>query len=73
MKAWVVVEIGCIECGETNDEPVIGVYMTKSEAISKVNELRPKSNTVSGSWVDWHPSGGFLMTDWQVRIQDVEL
>jgi len=80
VSVWVVVEIGCIECGVENDEPVEGVYATREAAEAKMAEIRAEyvatddRNEVLGySRRLTDDSNGFHGAESQVRLVEVEV
>ena len=66
---YAVLSIGCIECGDENDEALVGVYRTRREAEREVQRLK---ETVTWQTPQKHWQG-FNTSSWQVRIQEAEL
>lgn len=54
-EAWLVFDIGCIECGESS--AVVGIYGSKSDADANMEEAKKKQEA------DWHGQHSFEMFD----------
>lgn len=77
---WVVVEIGCIECGDENNWPVVGVYSTQAGAAAKMAELRAeyevaddRNERLGFSRRLTDDTNGFHGAESQVRLIEVEV
>lgn len=52
-KKYIIVDVGCIECGEQTE--VVGIYTTKKSAEEAFNEYAESKGIKK-----WEPRGGFL-------------
>ncbi len=52
-ERFVLVDVGCIECGEQTE--IVGVFDTQDEAVAIADEYAKKKNIT-----DWEPRGGIL-------------
>ncbi len=55
-EVWVLVDIGCIECGHENEAPIIGVFDNEKSALKA---LRHERETLQHNYIDENHRRGF--------------
>ena len=86
-ECWVLVEIGCIECGADNDDCVSGVFLEESEAraalearyAEHVAYVQRENKRAEERNLGWRlrpgdkDEFGFSVSDFQVRLCRAEI
>lgn len=82
MRLWVLVDVGCIECGCENEDPVVGVYATLESAkvafdkeAEKLDEWVAECKRRGYDHLNYHRDGYSKLdtSDGQVRLVEMEL